>query len=255
MLNAAPAERLAFFFDFDGTLVEIAERPDVVSVPDELPLHLASLSYRVQGALAIISGRQVADVDSLLSPHRFDVAGVHGAQLRLEPDTSSGVDKRSTEFSKLLTELQHRFGGAGLLVEDKGVAVAVHWRSRPEFEGQVVNFMNEASLTLPGRYRLQLGKAVAEILPASSSKAQIIERILSMPPYRGRSPVFFGDDLTDEGGFEFVNQAGGVSVKIGAGFTCARHRLPSAAALRSCLAAWAEGAPLDPRKDFAHERA
>ena len=240
----------AFFFDFDGTLVEIVERPDAVAVPDDLPLHLAALSDRSQGALAIISGRQIEEIDALLSPYRFDIAGVHGAELRLKRNTSSATEERSADVGELLVELQQRFGSAGLLVEDKGVAVAVHWRSHPEYEAEVVSFMKKASLSLPGLYRLQLGKAVAEILPASSSKAQIIERIRSTHPYEGRTPIFFGDDLTDEGGFDFVNQAGGVSVKIGVGLTCARHRVPSAAALRSCLAEWAKGSPLDFRKDF-----
>jgi trehalose 6-phosphate phosphatase len=250
-LNAKPAEeRWAFFFDFDGTLVEIAERPDVVAVPKDLSFNLAALSDRLEGALAIISGRQIAEIDALLSPYRFDVAGVHGTELRLKPNTSPAADQRSEEFEKLLAELQRRFGSAGLLVEDKGVAAAVHWRSNPEYEADVVSFMKQASRALPDQYRLQLGKAVAEILPASSSKAQIIERILSTRAYEGRTPVFFGDDLTDEGGFEFVNQAGGISVRIGAGLTCAGYRLPSVASLRSCLAGWAEGAPLEPGKDL-----
>jgi trehalose 6-phosphate phosphatase len=248
---ALPAsESWAFFFDFDGTLVEIASRPDEVVVPNDLGAQLAELAGRAGGALAIITGRRIADIDRLLRPYRLDVAGVHGAELRLAKRTMRTSQARNDRFTKIVSELHERFGSSGLLIEDKGFAAAVHWRSQPTYEADVVKFMNESLSMLGGEYRLQLGKSVAELVPTASRKEIIIERILESEKYRGREPVFFGDDLTDEGGFDFANRSGGISVRVGDGPSVAHYRQPTVAGLRERLKGWAAGAPLNPDEDF-----
>jgi trehalose 6-phosphate phosphatase len=110
--------------------------------------------------------------------------------------------------------------------------------------------MNESLSMLGGEYRLQLGKSVAELVPTASRKEIIIERILESEKYRGREPVFFGDDLTDEGGFDFANRSGGISVRVGDGPSVAHYRQPTVAGLRERLKGWAAGAPLNPDEDF-----
>jgi trehalose 6-phosphate phosphatase len=250
--NADPSVEVswALFFDFDGTLVDIADRPDAIVLPPDVPSNLHLLAQRLGGALAILTGRQIAEIDMFLSPYQLDVAGVHGAELRLSSAPASKPFRRREGFAALLAELRRRFEASGLLVEDKGLSVAVHWRLHPQFKQEVLGFMSRAAEALAPDYRLQLGKAVAEILPAGSSKASILAKILSSPRYAGRRPLFVGDDLTDEEGFGLVNRLGGVSVRIGSGPSLARHLLPEVAHLRQHLARWASGAPIEPDIDF-----
>jgi trehalose 6-phosphate phosphatase len=240
----------SLFFDFDGTLVDIAGRPDAVSVPPELGAMLSQLANRVGGALAIITGRRISEIDGMLSPFRLDVAGVHGAELRIARDIT-GSHPSNEKLSRVIKQIYQRFAKAGLLVENKQFAVAVHWRLQPSYEPAVLSFMADAANALGEGYRVQLGKAVAEIVPASSSKSKVIESILAMPVYRNRKPVFFGDDLTDENGFKFVNGAGGISVRIGSGPTVARFRLPCPAALRDRIAVWSKSEAIDFVEDLA----
>jgi trehalose 6-phosphate phosphatase len=244
------SELWSLFFDFDGTLVEIADRPDAVIVPRELGAELSHLANRVGGALAIITGRRVAEIDRMLSPFQLDVAGVHGAELRLAQSTTKGTDHHNEKLTLVVRELHKRFGDAGLLVEDKAFGAAVHWRLQPSYKEAVLTFLRNAASALGEDYRIQLGKAVAEIVPASSSKAKVIERILATPTYCNRRPVFFGDDLTDESGFDFVNSAGGISVRIGSGPTLAHLSLPNPAALRDRIASWSKGEAINLEKDL-----
>jgi trehalose 6-phosphate phosphatase len=131
-----------------------------------------------------------------------------------------------------------------VLIEDKGCSVAVHWRMAPQMGALVSRVVTEAAAALGPSYRLQRGKAVIEILPAYAAKSRIIDDFLRHPPYRGRRPIFAGDDLTDEPAFDVVNSAGGVSVRVGPGATRASRRLPEPAALRELLSRWSAGAEI-----------
>lgn len=236
----------ALFLDFDGTLVEIAARPDVVAVDPALGGVLARLSLALDGALAIVSGRPIAAIDDFLTPHRFDVAGLHGAEYRLGDRLSPCDPARHPALRRALADLEARFGIVpGLLVEDKGCSFALHWRLAPERAGEALETAEAAAVALGPDYRLQRGKAVAEILPAGAAKGPVIERFLSEPGYQGRVPAFIGDDLTDEGGFAAVRARGGVSVRVGEGPTGAAKRIPSPAALRTLLFRWAEAGRVD----------
>jgi trehalose 6-phosphate phosphatase len=241
----------AFFFDFDGTLVDLAETPDVVSVPRNLGVHLGQLGKRIDNALALISGRRIAEIDRAVSPRRFDVAGVHGAELRRGDHVALTSPASGKKLGEVLNELHRRFDQTGLVIEDKGLAVAVHWRQRPHYESDVLKFMEEVSQFLGEDFRLQQGKAVAELVPASIGKDRAIEMFLNTTPYRNRTPIFFGDDLTDESGFTLVNRRGGISVRVGLGPTVARYRLANPEALQRRLAAWATSTQLDPLKDLS----
>jgi trehalose 6-phosphate phosphatase len=249
--SSTPPNPWAFFFDFDGTLVEISDSPDLVHIPTGLGNHLAHLSKRAQHALAIVTGRRIADIDRMLAPHHLDVAGVHGAEIRIGSKVAVKAFTPSRAFTEILAELYRRFGEKGLLIEDKGMAVAVHWRLHPDYEPDIRRFMEDAASLLGKDYRLQYSKAVAEIVPATSTKEKAIEQFLGSPCYRARLPIFFGDDLTDESGFDLANRKGGISVRIGAGPTTARYRLANSETLRLRLMAWAKGAPIDLAKDLS----
>ena len=130
---------------------------------------------------------------------------------------------------------------------DKGASVAVHWRlANPEDAGRAETLVKAAADALGGAYRLQLGKAVGEIVPAQATKAHAIRAFLEQAPYAGRRPVFFGDDRTDEIAFASVNEDGGIAVRVGDGDTVADRRLPDPAAVRALLQDWAEGGTIDP---------
>lgn len=231
----------ALFLDFDGTLVDIAERPEAVVVDPALPAVLARLRDGLGGALALVSGRPIATLDGFLAPERFDAAGIHGVERRIG---GRYVEDGSPDHSHLQTVMEalRCFARAqdGILLEDKGASFALHWRLRPELADDALTIIHEAAAALGPGYRIQHGKAVAEVLPAQAGKGAAMAWFLEKPPFSGCRPVFIGDDLTDEHGFVTVNQQGGVSIRIGPGPTVARLRLPSPAALRSLLAEWAE---------------
>jgi trehalose 6-phosphate phosphatase len=235
----------ALFLDFDGTLVELAARPDSVVVDPDLSRTLVRLSTSLSGALAIVSGRPIAIIDHYLGPH-FDVAGLHGAERRIggvlrpgqTPDRA-GL-RRALEVFEGLARDEPR-----LVIEDKQLSVAFHWRLVPALEALALTTVDRALAAAGPAYRIQYGHAVAELVPAHVSKGGAVDEFLTLEPYAGRRPVFFGDDLTDEAAFAAVNRHGGVSVKIGEGPTSAGVRLATPEALRKCLAGWAAtGHPL-----------
>ena len=242
----ASASEWALFLDFDGTLVEIADRPDAVIVPPGLGQTLTALRDRLGRAMAIVTGRSIAVIDGFLAPDRFDVAGLHGAEYRLAGELFPCRPQDHPELRRGIDELEERFASEpGILIEDKGCSVAVHWRLAPEAEELASQTIIELAAALGPAYRLQLGKAVAEVLPARASKGGIIRHFLTEGPFRGRSPIFIGDDLTDEQAFEVVDAIGGMSIRVGPGPTRARYRVEAPSSLRELLARWAT------RIDFA----
>lgn len=233
-------EDYALFLDFDGTLVDIVERPDAVAVDPDLPDVLTRLQDRLGGALAIISGRPVEFLDGRFVPHEFDMAGLHGLEHRIagqlsmcDPDEHPALRQAVERLNRIVADKE------GVLIEDKGCSVAVHWRLAPHEKEFALATAHAAVEALGADYRVQHGKAVAEILPSAAGKGKVIERFLQEAPYKGRRPIFVGDDLTDENGFKTVNAHGGLSVRIGAGETIAKVRLGTPADLRHCLSTWA----------------
>jgi trehalose 6-phosphate phosphatase len=230
----------ALFLDFDGTLVEIAERPESVVVDQGLPGTLTRLQDRLGGALAIVSGRPIAFLDERLGLP-FDAAGLHGIEHRIAGRFSRCRPDDHPRLRDQVSRLRDVVDShPGMLIEDKGCSVAVHWRMAPDKAAFALALAREAADELGPDYRIQFGKAVAEILPAASGKGRVIEMFLTQAPYQGRRPIFIGDDLTDELGFAVVNAIGGLSIRIGAGDTIAGERLDNPAALRRHLLQWAE---------------
>jgi trehalose 6-phosphate phosphatase len=236
--------RHALFLDFDGTLVEIAERPDAVRLEPEARAALAFLAHEMAGAVAIVTGREIADIDYHLSPLSLPVAGVHGLTRRSFDGAVADVTL-SSAFVPALEQALRPFveRNAGVLVERKRGAVALHYRLRPELEGQAIGEMVRASQGLSG-ITLMRGKMVIEAKSSATHKGHAIEAYLNEAPFKGRVPVVAGDDRTDEDAFITVNRLGGVSIKIGDDASAASLRVPNAAAFRSWLMAQAVNAEI-----------
>jgi trehalose 6-phosphate phosphatase len=235
-------------FDFDGTLVDIAQRPDAIVVAPGLPDLLTRLSGMLGGALAVISGRPIAFLDERLAPFAGDMAGLHGTERRVGGVLHPCRPEDHPHLRETIERMHETFDASpGIIIEDKGCSVALHWRLAPGEESAARAFVAEAGERLGANYRIQYGKAVAELLPATSGKGVVIEQFLQHPTYRGCRPLFVGDDLTDETGFATVNRLGGAAIRIGDGDTVAEHRLGSPDALKECLENWtkAGGVNLD----------
>jgi trehalose 6-phosphate phosphatase len=214
----APAPSLDFglFLDVDGTLVDIADAPGDVVVDAELKALLAALSRRLHGAVALVSGRSVAAMDELFDPLVLPAAGLHG----LERRAASGELHRAPADPESLRATRASltaFVGAhpNTLLEDKGRALALHFRLAPEFETSARHAVQAAVRELGDAYHVQEGKMVLEIKPSTATKATAVEAFLREPPFLGRTPVFIGDDLTDAAGFRVVEAAGGISIGVG----------------------------------------
>ena len=225
----------ALFLDFDGTMVDIAPQPHAVHVPQPLLGLLQDVRAYLGGAVAVISGRPIAQIDALLDPLRLPVAGVHGAEWR---DASGEVHLLNTHPLDHVQEAACLLAArnTGLLVENKRGSVALHYRQRPELEDLCLRTMQQAVDESTGLTLLR-GKMVAEAKPSGASKGQAIETFLAEPPFAGRTPVFIGDDVTDEAGFSTVQRLGGVGIKVGEGPTAAARRLADPTALHRELEA------------------
>ncbi|MBR9973671.1 trehalose-phosphatase [Magnetospirillum sulfuroxidans] len=228
----AEAKNWALFLDIDGTLLDLAAKPDLVVVPAELPGVLAALTAHLGGALALISGRTLSDIDWLF-PGGGDAAGSHGAEWR-----RAGMVKASAAVGP---ELHALAAGAetlpGILVERKPLAVALHYRDAPQLAAQVRGLAHNAVAAAPVALRVLEGKSVIEVVPANADKGAAISRFMTCPPFAGRCPVFIGDDVTDESGFSAVNRLGGRSIHVGGNIdSVASRKIASPTAVRRWLA-------------------
>ncbi len=235
-VDAMHSCRHALFLDFDGTLVDLAPRPDAVRVEPGLAEAMEAVRALLGGALAIVTGRSVAAVDAFFGPHRFDVAGLHGGELRIGARIVRAAAPPPA-FRREVERLAEAAGG--LVVEDKGTTLALHWRLTPDLRPRAEALAREAQERLGDGWRLQTGKAVVEILPATAGKGRAIATLLDHEPYRGRIPVFVGDDDTDEHGFAEVLAGGGLAIRVGEGATIAPLRLAGPHDLRARLVQWA----------------
>ncbi len=218
-------ERDALFLDFDGTIVDLAISPDAVRVPAELPGLLDTLSTRLAGAVAIVSGRRIADLAWRLAPFAGAIAGQHGIEIR------RGDGRVSHASAEPLARPIHRSLAAfaarhdGLILEDKGSTMALHYRLAPGLGERCRAAARDAVRASGGSLRAIEGKMVVELVPGAIGKGRAIAVLLAEPPFSGRVPVCVGDDSTDEDGFAMVDGLGGVSVRVGEGASSARFRL------------------------------
>lgn len=234
----SPDINWAWFFDIDGTLAAIAPSPDAVSIEPEIQQLITAIHDQTHGAIALISGRPLTDVDRLFPTKAFAAAGQHGAERRHPNGT---VERRLVDNRKLsdmraaLRSLvgKHR----GLLLEDKGLSLALHYRQAPSLENVVHREVRSLIETTGSGFLMQTGKCVVEILPAGNTKGTVVSEFMAEAPFEGRVPVFVGDDVTDEHAFVVVNELGGLSFKVGKGLTQARYRLADVTAVKGWLSA------------------
>jgi len=244
ILLSAPQRDWAYFLDLDGTLMDIADSPGSAR-PDPTLRRLVKGLYRhVGGAVALISGRSLADVDSLFPGIRLPATGQHGIERR----DARGRISRHPVSSGELDWARRRLGEAvarrpGLLLEDKGLSLALHYRRVPYLAGYAHRLVRSMLPQLGARYTIQTGKRVVELKPAGKDKGVAVLEFMAEEPFRGRMPVFVGDDATDEHGFATVNRLHGYSVKVGPGPTTARWRLRDVRAVQRWLeqARWEAG--------------
>jgi len=245
-------EHCALFLDIDGTLLEFAPTPDGVVVDRELADLLKALGRALDGAVALITGRTLANVDKLFGATKQLVAGLHGSERRSADGSVHRHERAAKELAQLREDMA-RFAARhkGLLFEDKGTAFAIHYRRAPALASIVHRTLRRhaAHASIVG-WHLQRGKGILELRPEGRDKGTAIVDYLREPPFEGRKPVFVGDDLTDEFGFDAVAALGGQAVKVGPGPTIASYRLPDVSAVREWLGeslAQIEGRPVTAR--------
>jgi trehalose 6-phosphate phosphatase len=235
------AANWAFFLDIDGTLLDIEGHPDAVRI-EHAELDLVSALHRgTGGALALISGRPLAGIDVLFDPLKLPIAGQHGAERR---------DARGKRHRhQFPVEALHRAAAPvrrfaarheGVVFEDKGASVALHYRLAPHLASEAKQIVEDAVKEARGALELQFGKMVFELKPAGVDKGSAIEAFMNDEPFAGRVPVFLGDDVTDEYGFRVVNRLEGHSIKVGPGPTDARWRVEDPGAAKAWLAGWVD---------------
>jgi trehalose 6-phosphate phosphatase len=227
----------ALFLDIDGTLIDLAPSPEAVEVPPTLVPLLQRLAGRLHGAIAFVSGRTIDAIDALFSPLRLSAVGVHGGEIR-GPDGRIPVEGRWVDeiqaAEPILREAIAGLRGVGL--ENKHSAIALHYRSVPERGREVLKIAELMVGGMGGQFAVLMGKCVVEIRPRHLTKGLGIDTLMQLPPFHGRTPIFAGDDCTDEDAFEVINRLGGVSVHVGnSSSTRARHRLASPDELRNWL--------------------
>ena len=207
--------RWALFLDVDGTLLGFRDDPAEVASTAELNALLARLIERLQGALALISGRPVSDIDRVFEPLVLPAAGAHGLEIRMHPEDAVEFREGARMPDAVMDRLQTFVAGRpGVLLEHKPQGVALHYRRAPAAGEAVVETMRALAEDLGPGFRLMEGKMVCELMPAGRSKGKAIEDFMSVAPFAGRLPVFLGDDITDEAGFSVVNELGGHSIHV-----------------------------------------
>ena len=209
------AAHIALFLDVDGTLLHIRDDPADVQADSTLMATLRKCSANLDGALALVSGRAISEIDRIFEPDVFPAAGAHGAELRMHDGQTVSADDIPLPQSALDALGRFVARHEGLLLEHKRGGVSLHYRRAPELETACRDLVHQVLGTLGDAYRLIAGKMVYEIAPRSHSKGEAINTLLKSRPFTGRRPVFIGDDVTDEDGFRVVNQLGGVSIRVG----------------------------------------
>jgi trehalose 6-phosphate phosphatase len=208
---------LALFLDVDGTLLDLAERPDRVVTPAGLVGTLKNAERKLAGALALISGRAIADLDRLFEPLCLRASGVHGAEMRFDPGGPATSTPAPMELPQSLVKDLTRAVEAfpGVFVENKRFSIVVHYRLAPAAERPV----RETVMRLIDSWRpaveVMNAHCAIELKAPGFDKGGAIAAFLSTPPFRGRAPVFVGDDATDESGFAVVAARGGCAYSVG----------------------------------------
>ena len=207
----------AVLLDVDGTLLDLAPTPREVWVPPGLAKTLQRLHKRTNGALALVSGRSINDIDLIFAPDQFPAVGGHGAEMRIDPDSES-VDAHAPPLDK---ELKRRLAAIaklspGILLEDKGYSLALHYRLAPHAEKAIYAAVSLIRADLPNApIEVLPGKCVCEIKHSGFSKASGVHELMKREPFKGRRPFFIGDDVTDETVFAIMPDLDGLAFSVG----------------------------------------
>jgi trehalose 6-phosphate phosphatase len=210
-------DKCALLFDIDGTLIELAPTPDGICVPPDLPRRLYDLAQLTSGALALVSGRTIADIDHIMKPVRLPAVGGHGAEMRL----LAGGQIEAAPVTPMDPHLKRRFAAignhsSGILIEDKGYSVAIHYRLAPDAERYIFDSVAAIRADLPeAPIEVLNGKFVVEIKHEGFSKATAVRALMEQPPFAGRRPIFLGDDVTDETVFAIMGDIDGIAYSVG----------------------------------------
>lgn len=225
----------ALLLDVDGTLIDIKPSPNEAHVSGELRDLIARLSRQLGGALALVSGRPIADLDRLFAPLELPAIGGHGAEIRLH----SGKTKRSV--TPLPNDMRRQLAaaappGSGIVVEDKGYSLALHYRNVPHHAERLRATINAGCAAFPGEAtEVQPGKFMFEVKRPGVSKGEAVRSLMAEPPFTGRRPVFIGDDVTDETVFAVLPQIKGLGYSVGRHFDGLAGVFESPAQVRRAL--------------------
>lgn len=232
-----PTAPVALFLDFDGTVVDFAATPDAVAPDPGLTAQLKALHDVLEGAIAIVSGRPIVALDQLLCPLKLPMAGIHGLERRTAAGSLHPAPPGAAWLASMRTELA-RFVSVrpGLLLEDKGVSLALHFRQAPHHEAAAHALVDALLGSLAADAKVIRGNAVVEVCPAGCDKALALEAFLMEAPFAGRRPVYLGDDTNDLGAMRMAEDRGGLAIAVGDRIE-ARWRLPEPADVRAWLGA------------------
>lgn len=210
----ADGHPIALYLDIDGTLLDVALTPSSVHIPPQLAGLLTSLAAALDGALAIVTGRRIEDADGLLAPFRSTAAGVHGAQMRRDAHEeitrlSPGLDE------EIVTRIGHIVERIpGIMLENKGAGVTLHYRRAPERKPDLLQALNELLPHHGERFTICGGRKVVEVLPVGYSKGRALRHLAELAPFAGRTPVMIGDDVSDESAFAAARDLRGYGFKV-----------------------------------------
>lgn len=216
-LDSIDPRQVAFLLDIDGTLLDIAQTPHDVQVPQGLRRTLETLKDRTDGALALVSGRSLSDIDLIFAPLKLSAVGGHGAEIRVGANGKiNGVkalflDKTTRSRLGKVAEVDE-----GVIMEDKGYSVALHYRLAPGRKRAIEDAVASICGELPaGTVEILPGKAVIEIKKSGFNKGTALRDLMAQEPFAGRKPIFIGDDVTDEAAFAAVPEFDGLAISVG----------------------------------------
>jgi trehalose 6-phosphate phosphatase len=230
----------AVFLDFDGTLIDIAAAPDLVRIPSDLVPLLARLSSGLRGALAIVTGRPVSDINRFLHPLRLVTAGLHGAQLRTQVDGEVVLTVGSMDPDIVLAVGRLRELAPGVVIESKISSIAVHYRLAPSVEPQIKTALKAIVAGSPDHFILCPGRCVIEVMPRHVCKGAAVDTLMALPAFKGRCPIMVGDDVPDEPALAAAVRHGGLGLRVSGEHFKGQAFFEGPASVRAWLAAMAD---------------
>ncbi|BBK42144.1 putative trehalose-phosphate phosphatase [Allostella vacuolata] len=235
------------FLDVDGTLLDIADEPQAVRVPDRLRPDLHALALHLGGAMALVSGRTISELDRIFEPLLLPAAGQHGAEIRLDPLGSIRSGHVDPVLPRLAPEVRALAAvWPNVEVEEKGAAIAVHFRRQPEAEVPLTRALRSLAEGVGGAVELLEGKMVRELRDRRHTKGTAIGIFMASPPFIGRRPIFIGDDVTDRDGFAAAEAAGGIAMSVGVNPALGRApAFTDAEAVRAWLSSLTKGEAME----------